>query len=183
MPCARIRTLGSERVGRGGCVCVQPKSLGDSDRLSTPFPSCKLLASRAHRRVLCAVARHPERRTCSTRSALHYFILVFADRHPASDPTDARLPHDHHPDQWEEPRMRGRPGCMRACHPVDSVRQLRCLRECPFPPVVSRVVIPSRGCAYPVLSIAPAYSGRLNASTASCEISGPLALRVRIRVV
>ena len=38
------------------------------------------------------------------------------------------------------------------------------------PPVVSRVVIPSRGCAYPVLSIAPAYSGRLNASTALRDI-------------
>ena len=37
------------------------------------------------------------------------------------------------------------------------------------PPVVSRVVIPSRGCAYPVLSIALAHSGRLNVSTALRE--------------
>ena len=37
------------------------------------------------------------------------------------------------------------------------------------PPVVSRVVIPSRGCAYPVLSIALAHSGRLIVSTALRE--------------
>jgi len=38
------------------------------------------------------------------------------------------------------------------------------------PPVVRRVVIPSRSCAYPVLSIAPVHSGRLNASTALRDI-------------
>ena len=65
--------------------------------------------------------------------------------------------------------MRGRPGCMRACHPVDSVRQLRCLRECPFPPVVSRVVIPSRSCRTP-FSPSPVHSGRHYVSTALREL-------------
>ena len=66
--------------------------------------------------------------------------------------------------------MRGRPGCMRACHPLPTALLIALpLRVLP-PPVVSRVVIPSRGCAYPVLSIAPAYSGRLNIGTALRDI-------------
>ena len=85
--------------------------------------------NRSHHRVLCTVVRYPQRRTCPTRSALHSLINVFADRHPAFLPIDARPPHDHHPVSGEEPRMRGRPGCMRACPPCRQRRQLRCLRE------------------------------------------------------
>jgi hypothetical protein len=120
----RIRGVG------GGWAVRQAEPLRGS-----PWPSACLSlhpgghTNRSHRRVLCAVARHHERRTCSTRPALHYFINVFADRHPAFLPIDARPPHDHHPVSGEEPRMRGRPGCMRACPPCRQRRQLRCLRE------------------------------------------------------
>eukprot|EP00966_Prymnesium_polylepis_P247739 5728678-Prymnesium_polylepis.1 len=53
-------------------------------------------------------------RTHSTCTALAYFVSVLADRRPSLFPIDARPPHDHHPVFGEEPRMRGRPGCMRA---------------------------------------------------------------------
>ena len=151
----------------------------------SPWPSAYLSlhsgehTNRSHRRVLCAVARHPERRTCSTRSALHYFILVFADRRPASYPTDARLPHDHHPAQGEEPRMRGRPGCIRACHPADSVANCAASAS---PPSTSGK---PGGNSIPQLRV-PCSLRRprtLDVLTLArpCEISGPLALRVRIR--
>ena len=127
----------------------------------------------------CAVVRHPDRRTRSTRSALHYFILVFADRRPASYPTDARLPHDHHPAQGEEPRMRGRPGCMRACHPADSVA------NCAAPASPPSASGKPGGNSIPQLRV-PCSLRRprtLDVLTLArpCEISGPLALRVRIR--
>eukprot|EP00966_Prymnesium_polylepis_P214556 4968748-Prymnesium_polylepis.1 len=65
--------------------------------------------------------------------------------------------------------MRGRPGCMRACHPADSVCQSCCLRKCPIPPVISRVVIPSRSCRT-LFSPSPVHSGRHYVSTALREL-------------
>ena len=76
---------------------------------------------------------------------------------------------DHRPVMWEEPPLSGdAPGArVRATQPTASPIALP-PRVLP-PPVVRRVVIPSRGCAYPVLSIALAHSGRLNVSTALRE--------------
>ena len=158
---------GSERVGRGGCVCLQPKSLGDSDRLSTPFPSCKLLAIAGLTAVCCAQLR-------DILSGARALLVWPSTTLPSCSLTNllrrTRLTpdrrRDHRPVMWEEPPLSGdAPGArVRATQPTASPIALP-PRVLP-PPVVRRVVIPSRGCAYPVLSITLAHSGRLIASTA-----------------
>ena len=70
------QTLGSKRRGVGGCVCLQPKFLGDSDRLSTPSPNCELLAVQYS--PPCARAQlgnfHPDQKgTIVFGRTLHHF--------------------------------------------------------------------------------------------------------------